>query len=201
MNRLNAIASAALGLVMTAAAAAQDHAGGHEKVEALPTVNQGVITGVTALVVFAIVFAVLAVKVWPVIGRALDERATKIREEIAAAEAARKQARDALEQYERSLSEARAEAAQMLEQTRKQQQLLADELRAKADAELSQMRDRARRDIETAKRAAVGEIYALAANAATSIAGKILQREVSSADQKRLIEESLGELQAAGPAR
>jgi F-type H+-transporting ATPase subunit b len=201
MKPLNVFATAAFGLVMTGAAAAQEHgAAAHEKVEALPTLNQGVLTGVTALVVFAIVFAVLAAKVWPVICRGLDERASKIREEIAAAEAARKQAKEALEQYERSLSEARAEAAQMLEQTRKQQQVMAEELRAKADLELAAMRDRARKDIDTAKRAAIGEIYALAANAATSIAAKILQREVSSADQKRLIEESLGELQGAGAA-
>jgi F-type H+-transporting ATPase subunit b len=199
MNRLSVLASTALGLALAAAAAAQDHAG-HERVDALPTVDQGIITGITALVVFAIVFAVLATKVWPVIGRALDERAGKIREEIAAAEAARKQARDALEQYERSLAEARAEAARMLEQTRRQQQQMAEELRAKADQELIALKERARKDIEAAKRAAVAEIYGIAAAAATSVASKILQREITPGDQKRLIEESLGELEAAGAA-
>lgn len=167
-----------------------------EELGALPSPKQGLITGITALVVFAVVFAILAVKVWPVIGKALDERAGKIREEIAAAEAARKQAKDALEMYEKSLAEARAEAQKMLEKTRAQQQALADELRSKADAELAQMRERARRDIEAAKKAALQEIYAQTAAAATSIASKILRREVNAADQKRLVEESMGELMA-----
>lgn len=169
---------------------------GHDEVGAVPTLDQGLVTGIAAIVVFLLVFAVLAVKVWPVIGKALDERAGKIREEIAAAEAARKQAKDALEMYEKSLAEARAEAQKMLEKTRAQQQALADELKAKADAELTVMRERARRDIDAAKKAALQEIYAQTAAAATSIASKILRREVNPADQKRLVEESMGELLA-----
>jgi F-type H+-transporting ATPase subunit b len=172
-------------------AAAQDH----EAVGALPSVEQGVVTGITAIVVFLIVFAVLAAKVWPPISRALDERAGKIREEIAAAEAARKQAKDALDMYEKSLAEARAEAAKMLEQARAQQQALGAELRAQAETELSAMRDRARKDIEAAKRAAVAEMYEEGARAATTIAARILQREITARDQQRLIDESLGELQ------
>jgi F-type H+-transporting ATPase subunit b len=174
--------------------------GEHAKAGVLPKLEEGIVPSIVALIVFAGVIAIISTKVWPKINSGLSDRADKIREEIAAAEAARKQAKEALEQYERSLAEARAEAARMLEDTRKQQQVMADELRAKADVELSQMRDRARKDIEAAKRAAVSEIYTVAATMATTIAGKILQREVSGADQKRLIEESLGELQAAGAA-
>ena len=181
------------------AALAQEHgAGGHEEVVgALPTVKQGLWTGITALIGFALVLAVLATKVWPVIGKALDERADKIKSEIAAAEAARKQAKDALEQYERSLAEARAEAQRMLEKTKAQQQALADELRAKSEVELGAMRDRARRDIDAAKRAAIAEIYDQAATAATAIAGKNLQPELNPRDQQRLIEETVGALQAS----
>jgi F-type H+-transporting ATPase subunit b len=94
---------------------AQEHGHAAEEVGALPTVKQGLWTGVTAIIVFVVVLAVLATKVWPVIGRALDERADKIKSEIAAAENARKQAKDALEQYERSLADARAEAQRMLD--------------------------------------------------------------------------------------
>ena len=51
----------------------------HDKQGSIATTKQGVFTAATALVVFAIVFAVLAAKVWPVITRALDERADKIK--------------------------------------------------------------------------------------------------------------------------
>jgi F-type H+-transporting ATPase subunit b len=203
MSRLAARLTAAACLVLPAALAlaADEHAGAAHlptNTEALGDVKAGVYTAVTALVVFCIVFAVLATKVWPAISKALDERAGKIREEIEAAEMARQQAKDALEQYQQSLAQARAEAQKMIESTKAQQAALAAELRAKADAELNQMRDRAMRDIETAKRAAVSEIYSMGTSLAVAAAGKILRRNVNSDDTQRLVEESLQQLQTAG---
>ena len=122
------------------------------------------------------------------------ESENKIREEIESAEMARQQAKDALEQYQMSLAQARAEAAKMLETTRTQQAQLAADLKAKADVELSQMRERALRDIEGARRAAVAEIYAHAGSLANDIAGKILRRNVNADDTNRLVEESLAQL-------
>ena len=173
------------------------HAGGHEVVGALPTAKQGLATGITAIIVFALVFIVLRVKVWPVISKGLDERADKIKSEIEAAASARKQAAEALETYQQNLAEARAEAQKMLDETRTQQQKMASDLKAKADVELNDMRDKARRDIEAAKRAALNEIYAEASTMATQIASKILAREVNAGDHQRLIDESLAELQTA----
>lgn len=167
----------------------------HEEVGALPTFKQGLVTGITAIVVFLIVLTILRVKVWPVISKALDERADKIKGEIESAEMARKQAKDALEQYQKSLAEARSEAKRMLDETKAQQQALAADLKVKADAELAVMKDRARRDIEAAKRAAVAEIYAEAGQVGTLVASKILRREVTGGDQQRVVEESIRELQ------
>lgn len=157
----------------------------------------GVASAITALICFGIVVFVLYRFVWPKITSGLDERAGKIREEIASAEAARKQARDALEEYERNLSQARAEASKMLEETKAKQAELAADLRSKADAELGQMRERAMRDIEAAKKAALNEIYDQSVSLASSMAGKILAREVTAQDQSRLFEESLAELQSS----
>ena len=198
MTRRPAITSlAALGawLAPAALALAADDAGG-EPAGVIPTIQQGLIPMITALVVFGIVFFILSTRVWPVITKGLKERENKILQEIEAAEEARRQAKDALESYERSLAEARSEAQKMLEQTRGQQQQFAAELKAKAEIELAQMRERAMRDIESAKKTALAEIYAEAASLATLIAAKILQREVSTDDQARLVEDSLAELRA-----
>jgi F-type H+-transporting ATPase subunit b len=161
----------------------------------IPGVREGVPAMIAAWVVFLVVLGVLAKVAFPRILKGLDAREAKIREEINAAESARKQAKDALAMYERNLADARAEAQKMLEKTRAQQQSLADELRARADAELVQLKERARRDIEIAKRAALQEIFNAAVTQAASIAGKILEREVNAADQQRLVDESLRELQ------
>ena len=70
----------------------------------------------------------------------------------------------------------------------------AEELRAIAAKELEDMKNRATQELEGAKRAAISEIHAMAAGLATTVAGKILKREIQPGDQKRLVEESLSEL-------
>lgn len=189
----------------TAGAQGEHAAGGEHAAEGehpapagvIPTVYQGLIPMITALVVFCVVLFVLNTKVWPVITKGLKDREDKILQEIEAAEEARRQAKESLESYERSLAEARAEAQKILEDTRGQQQKFAADLKAKAEVELAGMRERAMRDIESAKKTALGEIYTQSATLATMVAGKILQREVGDADQKRLVEESLAELRSS----
>lgn len=175
--------------------AALPAAGAEEAGSVLPGIAEGLPAMITAWIVFGIVLVVLAKLVFPLIAKGLQAREDKIRQEITAAEQARKQAKDSLAMYERNLAEARAESQRMLEKTRAQQQAFADELRAKADLELAQLKERARRDIEIAKRAAMQEIYDAAISQATVIAARILEREVTSADQQRLVEESLRGLQ------
>lgn len=188
------VSALALALVPSLALASEE---GENKAGVLPTIEQGVVPMIVAFLVFAVVFAVLATKVWPTITKGLDERARKITEEIEAAENARKQAKDALEQYQQSLNQARAEAQKMIEQARTAQVALAAELKAKADVELGQMRERAMRDIEAAKRAAITEMYTQQSNLATAVASKILRRELNPGDQAALVQESLRELTSA----
>jgi F0F1-type ATP synthase membrane subunit b/b' len=56
------------------------------------------------------------------------------------------------------------------------------------------MRLRATQELESAKRTALAEIHAVAATLATTVAGKILKREIQPGDQKRLVDESLSEM-------
>jgi len=165
-----------------------------EKHGVIGSISQGAVSGITAIIVFLVVLGILSKLVWPKIQSGLDEREKKIRDEIESAEDARKQAKDALDSYEKSLGEARAEAQQMLEQAKSDQQKLTAELKGKAEIELGEMKERAKRDIETAKRAAVSEIYNEAATLATTVAGKILARELSSTDQQSLVDEAIAEL-------
>lgn len=153
---------------------------------------------VSSLIVFGAAFFILSRTAWPRIVSGLQEREEKIKRDIAEAEKSRKQAEKALSEYEQALADARAEAGKILDQARQDQQRLAAELKSKTEAELNSMRDSAKRDIEAAKKQAVGEIYDHMATVATSIAGRILEREISADDQRRLVEESLNQLQPAG---
>lgn len=149
---------------------------------------------VAALLTFVVGVALLGKIAWPKILGALDARDEKIRGEIQAAEDARKRADDALKEYERSLAEAKAEAASMIEATKAEQSRMAADLKAQAEAELNQLRDSAKRNIEAAQRAAITEIYQEAASLASTLASKILEREVNQADHQRLLDETLREI-------
>ncbi|MBA4039796.1 MAG: ATP synthase F0 subunit B [Planctomyces sp.] len=172
--------------------------GGHEVVGAIPSVAQGVATGVTAIVVFAISAGFLSLVVGPKIVKALNEREAKIRSEIEAAESARQQARAALEQYNRALADARAEAQRTLEQAKVQQQAQLAEMRTRAEQELAGLKDKATREIDSAKKQALTEIYTQSTALATAIAGRILRREVSQRDHEQLVHEAMSELAGRG---
>lgn len=192
MNRLASFTVLiALGLVGTASSVAMAAA---EPANPIAPPEQGIAPGLTAIALFLIVLAILKVKVWPMVVSGLDERNEKIVSEIAAAENARKQAKDALNEYEKNLADARAQAQQMLEDTKATQNELAAQLKSKAETELNEMREKAKADINAAKKQALDELYSQSVNLATVMAGKILQREVSVNDEQRLMEESLAEL-------
>jgi F-type H+-transporting ATPase subunit b len=177
------------------AAHADDHGhGGHEPAGPIPSIKQAIAPAIATILVFLVVLFVLSTQVWPKIAKGLADREGKIRAEIKNAEDARRQAKDALDQYQQNLAEARAEANKMIEQARQQQAALSAELKAKADLELTGMREKAMRDIDAAKRAALAEIYAESSALATTLAGKILRREIGHGDNQRLVDESLAEL-------
>jgi F-type H+-transporting ATPase subunit b len=175
-------------------AAAGDHAAPAST--PIAGVNEGIISGVTAIVIFLIVAGIASTMIWPKIVAGLDERNEKIVGEIAAAEDARKQAKESLDEYEKSLANARAEAQQMIEETRASQGALAAQLKATADTELSAMREKAISEIESAKKQALNELYNESVNLATVMAGKILAREVTVDDQQKLMDESLAEMKS-----
>jgi F-type H+-transporting ATPase subunit b len=149
---------------------------------------------VTALVVFLLAFGFLALKVWPMITKGLDDREQKIRGAIAEADAAKEAAEAALAEYRENLMAARKEASEMIAKARADAKTLGEQLRRQNEEDLSGMKQRATLDIDSAKQAAITQLHAEASALAAAIAGNILQREISVEDQQRLVEETLSEM-------
>lgn len=152
---------------------------------------------ITAILVFGVAVFILGAKVWPKILGGLDEREQKIRDEIRAAEEANAKATAALAEYETNLKKAREEASAMIAKAKSDAKTTADELRARNERELADMKERATKDIESARQAAVADLHSQATMLAAAMASKILQREITVDDQQRLIDESVSELAAA----
>ena len=106
---------------------------------------------IATIVVFLLVFGILATVVWPKILGGLEDRQQKIQGDIEQAEQSRAEAEKAKADFEAQLAEARKEAAETIAQAKADAQRVADELRAANDAELTQLRTKAMADIESAK--------------------------------------------------
>jgi F-type H+-transporting ATPase subunit b len=194
MKTLNArlipiVASLVMAVPAWAGEAASGAAGATQDVIAAK--KQGVFAGITAVVLFLVVFGILAVFAWPKIVKGLDDRENKIRSEIEAAEAARQQASMALEQYQKSLAEARSEAQKMIDAAKAQMNSQINEMKAKAEVDAANLKAKALADIEAAKKQALADIYSQSSSLATQVAGKILRREVSGQDTQRFVDEAL----------
>ena len=75
---------------------------------------------------------------------------------------------------------------------------IATSMKMQAQQEAEEAKERAMRDIEAARKAAVADIYAQAADLSTSIAEKILRRNLNANDQRDLVEASLQQFQSVG---
>lgn len=149
---------------------------------------------VWTLAIFVLVILVLGKFAWGPMLRGLQQREEFIRRSLAEAKQDREAAEARLAEYEMKLAQASGEANQIVDEGRRQGEELRARMEDKARQESEKMVERARREIELAKQAAIKDLYATSADLATEIASRILRRELSAGDHERLISESIDEL-------
>ncbi|PUB22882.1 ATP synthase F0 subcomplex B subunit [Promicromonospora sp. AC04] len=149
-------------------------------------------------IVLVIIAAVFYKLILPQMNKVLDERSALIEGGIEKAEAAQKQADEALAQQQALLAEARADAAQVREEARAEGTAIIRELRTKANEEAERITETAHRQIEAERQAASvslrTEVGALATELASKIVGESLE---DSARQSRVVDRFLDELEAS----
>ena len=156
------------------------------------------ITSLTTLIIFSLLLAILGKYAWGPIATGLKNREDKIRRDIADAEAARARAEATLAQYNTQLATAEQQVRDILAKAQRDAEQMATNMKMQAQKEAEDAKERATRDIETARKNAVADIYAQAADLSTSIAEKILRRNLNANDQRELVESSLKQFQSAG---
>jgi F-type H+-transporting ATPase subunit b len=149
---------------------------------------------VWTLVIFLLVIVVLGKFAWGPLLSGLQQREEFIRRSLEEAKADREASEARLQEYEEKLAEANAEAAAIVEKGKSEGENLRAGIEEKARDEADKMVDRARREIELAKRTAIKDLYATSSSLATEIASRIVQRELQPADHEKLIADSIDEL-------
>lgn len=153
-----------------------------------------IITTLTTLIVFIGLVVILGKYAWGPIVAGLKAREDKIRKDIRDAEEGRAKAEALLKQYDAKLAAAQAEVDRLLTKATNDAQALATSIRMNAQQEAEEAKERATKDIEAAKNSAVNEIHGYAANLATSVAEKILRRNLNADDQRDLVHSSVEQL-------
>jgi F-type H+-transporting ATPase subunit b len=146
------------------------------------------------LVAFLVALFVLRKYAWPAITAALDKRQRAIEESIETAERARADAAALLEEYRARLREARAQADEIVARARKAGEVHERETLEQAKARRDELLEQTRRDIEAETRRAIQEIRAEVADLTILATEKVTRKALDTDDQRRLVEEALGEL-------
>jgi F-type H+-transporting ATPase subunit b len=149
------------------------------------------------LVVFGLCAFVLGRFVFPRIAEALDRRQRAIEESIDASERTRKEADEILAEYRERLAEARGQADDIVARARRTGEAAENEIIADARAKREEMMEQTRRDIQAETRRAIQEIRAEVADLTVLATEKVTRKTLTDADQKRLVDEALSELDFA----
>jgi F-type H+-transporting ATPase subunit b len=146
------------------------------------------------LLAFLVAFLVLRKYAWPAITEALDKRQRAIEESIETAEKARGEAAGLLEEYRARLREARAQADEIVARARKAGEDHERESVAQAKVRREELMEQTRRDIQAETRRAIQEIRGEVADLTVLATEKVTRKSLDEEDQRRLVEEALGEL-------
>jgi len=144
---------------------------------------------------FSIVFFILRKFGWVVILASLKEREDSIDEALQSAEKAREEMTALKADHDSLMKEARSEREKIITEAKAIRAELIEKAKGDAASEADKVLDKARKEIENEKRAALGEIRAQVAGLSVDIAEKILRRELGNDDsQQDLINELLDEM-------
>jgi F-type H+-transporting ATPase subunit b len=152
------------------------------------------------LIIFGLTLIILWKVAFPRIAEALDKRQRMIEDSIDSAERTKREADELLREYRERLSDARGQADEIVARARRTAEANENETLADARTKREEMMEQTRRDIEAETRRAIQQIRSEVADLTVLATEKVTRKSLDSADQKRLVEEALAELDFAALA-
>src|SRR5438034_7661646 len=151
---------------------------------------------VASIVNFLVILYLLRRYLWGPILTVLANRAEKIREGLAMAEAAKVERERMKAEVERLLADARRDAQAIAERMTKAAEAAAADIRTQAKAEADRIRERGRDDAKQLHDQALAQLRSELAGMVVLAASRVLGREVDAEQHRALIERSLDEAAA-----
>lgn len=143
-----------------------------------------------------VIFCALLVwkKVPGMINKALDERADRIREQLAQARKLREEAQSLLAEYEKKREDAEKEAEEIVVQARNEAESYAAEARRKLKESMERRARMAEDKINRAEASAIKEVRSAASNIAIKAARELIAADAKGAKGAALIDASIANL-------
>jgi F-type H+-transporting ATPase subunit b len=169
-----------------------EHAGGEtpDPLKAEPTL------AIWTAAVFLGLLAILTKFGWKPLISALHEREKHLEHVLHETERARNDSERLLSEHRKQMAHAADEVRTLLEQARNDAQRTGEQIVKQAQTEAEAAKQRAQRDIGAARDQALAEIWQKTADMAVSVAGRVLSKELTETDHRRLLDAAIGELPA-----
>jgi F-type H+-transporting ATPase subunit b len=156
-------------------------------------------TFIAELVAFLIVLGVLWKYVVPPVQKAMHERQETIRKQLDDAEEARIRKAEAETEYQRTLAEARQQAAVIRDNARAEAQRIGDEMRAQAADEAQRIVARGQEQLDAQRRTIIRELRADTGKLAVDLASKIIGESLADEQRsKATVERFMADLETSG---
>lgn len=150
---------------------------------------------VWTILTFLLLVFVLAKFAWKPLLKMLQDREDMVRSSLEDAEKAKSELERLNEESEAIMAKARSEAQSILADGKAAAEKVKDDLIAKSKEQANKIREDAGNQIQVEKDKAISEIKKEVVNLTLSVAEKLIQKNLSDADNKSLIEESLKKVQ------
>ena len=165
----------------------------------LLSVNPGL--AIWTIVIFLVVLFVLSRFAYPKILGAVEAREAHLAEMAALAERDRAEAEKLLEEARRDREEARARGQEALAESRSAGEAILAEAREQARAEREELRVRAQHEIAAEREAVLEQVRRDAVELSIRAAEKLVRRSLDAEDNRRLVREFLGQVEAPAARR
>ncbi|MCD7771943.1 MAG: F0F1 ATP synthase subunit B [Oscillospiraceae bacterium] len=141
-----------------------------------------------------LLFFVLKKFLFKPVMKIIDSRQKEIDDLYQSADTAKAEADEMRDEYQKKLEEARETGDKIISDAVTRAQSREEEIVSKANKEASAILEKAQEDIALEKKKAMGEVKDNISVIAVSIAGRVVERELTSADQSRLVDSFIDDL-------
>ncbi len=151
------------------------------------------------VVIFGVVFFILAKFGFPVITKAVQKRSEHIADSLKAAELARQSVQEAALQREQMLEQTRAEQGKIMQEASKTKDAMLAEARQKAQKEAAEILRGAREEIAAEKESALRDIRTEVSALSLAVAEKIVRKELEETPEQLALLDRLSDEVSSAP--